>query len=590
MGRFALILLLCLGLCAPHAHAGPGSSFPRPAGLEPAVRFWTKVYTEVDTNGGFIHDDWRPGIIYETLRFDPGTSSATQDAAIDRARRRYAAALSTLGSGRRQGLTATERRVLALWPNSVTNRELRAAAERVRFQRGQADKFRAGLIRSGAWDGFIRRTFEEMDLPPDLAVLPHVESSFNPGARSHAGAAGMWQFTRLTGKAYLRIDDAVDERLDPHASTVAAGRLLQTNYRHLGSWPLAITAYNHGLAGMRRAVAATGSHDIGTIVARYDGPSFGFASRNFYACFLAALDIAKHPEPHFGKLRRARPDDHPQISMPAYLPVTSISRAFGVDQDTLRELNPALQQAVWRGAKHVPKGYRLRLPPGTDARGVELKQLAQVQGHQAQRSVRYHTVRRGETLSGIATRYDTTTKTLAALNGLRTKDPIRVGQTLKLPSVRGTAAVTRAELKPAAARAPAAGNAAQAKPTGGSGQAGARLYTVKRGDTLSDIAARHDVAVAELMRLNGLRDANRIRPGQTLKLPAAGVVAARAKSAGGRTVDRALRPAVYEVKAGDTLIDIARRHGVTTDQLLAANALSNAALIRPGQVLQIAVD
>ena len=159
-------------------------------------------------------------------------------------------------------------------------------------------------MRSGAWREHIAATFTKMGLPRELAALPHVESSFNTYAYSKVGAAGMWQFMRGTGRRFLRIDAAVDERLDPYRSTEAAASFLEQNYIVLGSWPLALTAYNHGPGGMKRAQEQLGTSDIVTIVRKYNSRSFGFASRNFYVAFLAALEIDSDPDKFFGSIRR----------------------------------------------------------------------------------------------------------------------------------------------------------------------------------------------------------------------------------------------------------------------------------------------
>src|SRR5262245_20063059 len=131
--------------------------------------------------------------------------------------------------------------------------------------------------------------FEREGLPVALTRLPLVESCFNVRAYSKVGAAGIWQFMPSTGRYYLRIDNAVDERRDPVTATVAAATHLKGNYEVLHSWPLAITAYNYCRAGMANAVSTVGSSDIVDIIQHYHGPAFKFASRNFYAEFLAAL-------------------------------------------------------------------------------------------------------------------------------------------------------------------------------------------------------------------------------------------------------------------------------------------------------------
>ena len=161
------------------------------------------------------------------------------------------------------------------------------------------------LQRAGSWESHIAQTLAAQGLPPEIAALPHVESSFQPTAMSKAGAAGMWQFIRSTGRRYLRIDGAVDERLDPYRSTEAAAQLLSYNYRLLGSWPLAITAYNHGAEGMRRARDQLGTDDIVRIVRQYQSPTFGFASRNYYCSFLAAMRLDRDPEKYFGNVTPA---------------------------------------------------------------------------------------------------------------------------------------------------------------------------------------------------------------------------------------------------------------------------------------------
>ena len=147
----------------------------------------------------------------------------------------------------------------------------------MRFQLGQADKFQEGLIRMGRWSGYIERVLEEHGVPHELVALPHVESSYNPRAYSRVGAAGIWQFTRSTGRLYLRVDHVVDERMDPFKASVGAARLLRDNHRRLESWPLAITAYNHGVAGIARATRKLGTRDIGAIAQRYRR-LFGYGS------------------------------------------------------------------------------------------------------------------------------------------------------------------------------------------------------------------------------------------------------------------------------------------------------------------------
>ena len=179
---------------------------------------------------------------------------------------------------------------------------MNGAAERVRAQRGTRERFKHGLEISRRYDRQFRKIFRDAGLPEDLAYLPHVESSFQPTAKSSAGAVGMWQFTTAAAKTFMPAGHShshrVDHRLDPFASAIGAARYLSFAYSKLGDWPSAITSYNHGIGGMKRAQDQVG-RDFVRIVETYASPAFGFASRNYYAQFLAALEIANNPVAYF---------------------------------------------------------------------------------------------------------------------------------------------------------------------------------------------------------------------------------------------------------------------------------------------------
>ncbi len=408
--------------------------------------------------------------------------------------------LERLATGQRSSLSAEERRVLALWPDDVTNAELSAAAGRLRFQLGQADRFRSGLVRAGTWRRYIEEVLERQGLPGELAALPHVESSFDPTAYSKVGAAGMWQFTRSTGLRYMRIDHIVDERRDPFLSTVAAARLLENNYSVLESWPLALTAYNHGVAGMRRAKRQQGTDDIETIVRNYSGRTFGFASRNFYVAFLAALDVDRDPERYFGSVTPSPAANTRTVEVPDFVTIDALERTLDIDRRRLRYWNPALMDPVWSGDKLVPRGYELRLPTAlTEDIGTRLAALPATERYTAQMPDIYHRVGRGDTISQIAERYRVSIRSLVELNGLRSRNFIRAGQVLRLPGNGEGTPMTLAQL--------AGGDV-------GSGEAG--TYIVRAGDNIDGIARRFGVDERVILARNGIRDRNRIFVGQEL--------------------------------------------------------------------------
>ena len=380
----ALALVLTTGACAssalgqtaegspPALSATSTGSLPRYAELQRDVDFWIRIYSGVPTSRGLLHDPVDLSIVYGEAEIPPGQpGSPERRAAIEAARERWRSALRQAADAVEAGAGSSSddvRRALGVWSAqgaTPTPAALREAAGRVRFQLGQADRFRAGLERSGAWRPHIARTLAAAGLPAELIALPHVESSFDPFAGSKVGAAGLWQFMPGTGKLYLRVDAAVDERYDPFRATEGAVQLLANNFRLLGSWPLALTAYNHGAAGMRRARDTMGTDDFAVIARRYRGSAFGFASRNFYPSFLAALTIDQDPGRWFPGVVRAPEAEYTEIELPRIAWMVDLQRTVGLPMTQLRELNPALREAAWRGERPLPAGYRLRLPAQT---------------------------------------------------------------------------------------------------------------------------------------------------------------------------------------------------------------------------------
>src|SRR5882757_9438245 len=442
--RFGFARLLLSGLlvllAATRALAAE-DPMPRPPELERDVQFWVRVYTEVDTNGGFIHDEHNLAVVYEKLHFAPNTSPRERERIVDLAKSKYAAALRRIASADGGPLSEDDQRILDMWGAEGTPSRLRDATDEMRFQLGQSDRFRAGLVRSGAWQTHIAETLANLGLPAELAVLPHVESSFNPAAYSKVGAAGLWQFMRSTGRRYMRIDNAVDDRMDPFRATEAAAQLLSYNYRLLGTWPLALTAYNHGAEGVRRAKETLGTDDIVKIVRQYHGKTFGFASRNFYVSFLAALEIDRNPDKYFQGVERAGEARFQEVIVPGFVQMSSLQRALKIDQQRLRELNPALLRSVWDGQRHVPKAYHLRLPIDGEKWTNEMlaARLSPNEFFAGQPEPRRYRVRRGDTVASVADQNGVTPEALARLNRMRTSGKLKVGRVINLPeSTAGT--------------------------------------------------------------------------------------------------------------------------------------------------------
>jgi len=432
IAAFALPLLFALGSAARAQTPDP---FTPPAELEKDVRFWIRVYTEVTTDQGLLHDDWNLGLVYEVLRFDPAASPAQRERRVAEAKTRYAALLKRLAAGSTDDLTAHEQRILRAFGPNASPRDFRDAIERIRFQLGQADRFHEGLIRAAAWEKEIARTLTQHGVPAEIAALPHVESSFNLAAYSKVGAAGLWQFMPSTARRFMRVDRVVDERLDPYSATEAAANLMLYNYRLLGTWPLAVTAYNHGPGGLRRAQDELGTSDIAVIVKRYQGATFGFASRNFYVAFLAALEVDRNAGRYFGPITRLPDTDSTLVELPDYIPVDALAKAFKVDLGALRVLNPALRPPVWNGSRFVPRGYALRLPGSAPHAEIAAawERLAPANRYLAQRSDGSHKIRRGDTLAAVAAANGVTLNRLLAANGWNADHTPARGETVRIP-------------------------------------------------------------------------------------------------------------------------------------------------------------
>jgi membrane-bound lytic murein transglycosylase D len=438
--------------------------FPVPAELQPQVEFWKKIFATYSTRQVVIHDALYLGRVYEVLDFQPWSDSGLSDAEIaaysqDKVRsekehiRAILLRLHQGGGTDPRNLSPEERKIWALFADvNNPSKFLEAAADdRIRSQAGLRERFAAGVEVSRRYLPEMERIFRRAGLPVELTRLPLVESCFNVRAYSKAGAAGIWQFMPVTARSYMRVDRVVDQRRDPIISTRAAAEHLKANYEVLGNWPLAITAYNHGRAGVANAVATVGSSDLMQIIRRYHGAAFKFASRNFYAEFLAALDVERNFSKYFGKLYPARPQETDSVIVPSSTSFRVVAEASNADVETLAELNPALTHDVVSGRRPVPKGYELRVPAGSAA-GFERRYVsvaapkvrrvarASERGRVAKASRRgqkveylVYRVERGQTLSGIAKRYGTTVSAIRHKNKLRANH-IRAGQRLVIPT------------------------------------------------------------------------------------------------------------------------------------------------------------
>jgi membrane-bound lytic murein transglycosylase D len=536
-GLMLLLLVWCYGVLAEPASS---SLFPLPDVLRPNVTFWKRVFAVLDRNGGLLHDMEDVSIVYHIWYNDMPSDGPLRQGMIDEARIRYRAILGALADGKRFDLTSDEQRVWELFKGKQHAMAFRAAMNTMRFQGGMRSRFAEGLVRSWSYLPEMEQIFAEVGVPLELTRLPHIESSFENRALSKVGAAGLWQIMPATGRLYsLRVSGYVDERLNIRAATLAAAQILRDNYEKLGTWPLAITAYNHGANGMKQAVDTVGTTDFGLIVQRYRGPLFGFASQNFYAEFLAALDLSQNYKQYFGDLLFAEPSRPVSIEArtggesSTFSAFVEPSRPVTLEARMVGELNPTIASP---SQFEAPLQASLMEPP--PSLGVESTPMPVV-------------VRPIPVAPPPVAAPSPVVLSSSAPEAPRPVSVERATLAQAPPAVMPSP-VSAAPLQPAAesrtltrVSPPVVSPPAPTLPP-----ARDKVYRVRPGDTLFTIAQRHETTVAALASMNSLSQRAGVKAGQTLRLPAAPqpVVSAEKTPQKGMIV-----PVVTPVKSAEAL-------------------------------------
>lgn len=465
--------------------------FPEPRGLSEAVLFWTDIFAKYSRNQVVIHDSRYLNVVYEVIDVRKGRSGWKK---VRQAKAGYKRMLKQMAANwdSPNSMTLAQRKLYARFAaySDIPGNPKKYAYRRVRSQQGQADSIAIGIKRSGRYIEQMETIFQQNDLPTDLVCLPLVESAFNTYSLSYVGASGMWQIMEHTARQYgLRIDRYIDERRDPILATHAAARLLKHNYNVAKSWPIAITAYNHGLQGMINAARGVNSYRITDIINHYDGRRFGFASRNFYPEFLAARDVYKNRKKYFPDVELDPPFTIVQMTLPDYIPPDALESYCGIRISDFRRLNPALKPAVFRKGGLLPKNYPINVHSLH-------KQFILAGYKNIPEKLRYaalpwnirHKILKNQTLSEIAKKYQTSVSEIVSANGLSNPRHIRAGQVLVIPG------------KPNTKKRP-------------------KTHLVKRGQTLEKIASMYNISQNEIVKLNAISNPGKIRSGQKLKIP-----------------------------------------------------------------------
>lgn len=347
--------------------------FTVPKGMEDRVQFWKDIYTKYTSDQGLLHDSKYVNLVYDSIDFSDITANAdlaprqkekARRKRVDEHKKEIAKRLKHLQDVK-DG-SKLEGEDLRFWEMFAKIDEPKKFIEasrkgRLRFQLGQRNQFIAGITQSGRYMRQMHEIFLQEGMPLELTRLPFVESSFNLRARSKVGASGLWQFMRSAARPYMRMDNAADERNDPLRATRAAAKKLRDNFQMLKSWPLAITAYNHGPSGVRRLTEKMGTTDIVELIDVRKG-RFGFASANFYASFLAALDVERNADKHFGLLEVLPEVRGAEVQLTKSQNAKDLMKWFGNDVDLAKLLNPHVTESVWLGKTPLTRKHILRVP------------------------------------------------------------------------------------------------------------------------------------------------------------------------------------------------------------------------------------
>ncbi|KYG63443.1 lytic transglycosylase domain-containing protein [Bdellovibrio bacteriovorus] len=346
--------------------------FSIPANLRDRVGFWFDIYTRYDSNKKVVHHAMYPWIVFKVIDISHIINAETPKARwmrnmkaddfVDEEIKKIKQAMKSLAEGQDVDDENPYQVAIAKAFENVEGslqENAQDALKNIRSQTGQKNFFAEGIEVSPLYLSGMEEIFRNHKLPVELTRIPFVESSFNRHAVSKVGASGIWQFMDYTGKSFMTVNDHIDERNSPFKATDAAARLLKENHMILKrSWPMAITAWNHGPSGIRRAAKAAESDDLGVIIANYQSKTFDFASSNFYCEFLAALYAEKYHEQIYKDLQYEKTLDLHTVKLARAISAKELLRRSGLAKEDFVMYNPDLKKALDRNVA-IPSGFSL---------------------------------------------------------------------------------------------------------------------------------------------------------------------------------------------------------------------------------------
>lgn len=353
------------------------TAFAIPKGMERQVQFWIDIYTKYTTEQGVIHDAENMDVIYEVVDFRDITSNGglniyakerLKQRRVDDLKKKIAKMLEKFRTVKdpEKELSAAELKIYKGFDHDDEPNKFKEAQQknRLRFQLGQKDRMQDAIFFSGRYLEDMEKIFRDAGMPIELTRLAFVESSFNVMARSKVGASGIWQIMPYTAKPYKMISPAIDKRNHPLDATKLATKLLRVNYNMLTDWPLAVTGWNHGPSGVRKMTEQNKTRSLATLVENVrTRKSFGFASRNFYASFLAALEVERNANKYFdNKAMWSQSLRAQELKLPVAIRYRDLLGWFNGDEDKTDVFNPHITRQVRKQGHIIPAKSVLYVP------------------------------------------------------------------------------------------------------------------------------------------------------------------------------------------------------------------------------------
>lgn len=351
------------------------TAFDIPKGMEKQVAFWMNIYSKYTTDQGVIHDTENLDVVYTEIDFKDIINDDSlnrfqkerrKQKLVDQKKKEVIEVLRKLDKvDNTDGLSDFEKKIWNMYVGNDEPHKFREAAtkSRVRFQLGQKDRMQTAIFFSGRYLEDMEKIYREAGLPIELTRLVFVESSFNVLARSKVGASGLWQIMRYTARPYKMVNDAVDQRNHPMAATKLAARLMKDNFHLLNAWPLALTGYNHGPTGVRKLTEKYKTRDLADLIQNVKSRrSFGFASRNFYACFLAVHEVEQNALKYFPKISWSQPLDAEEIKLPISIKYNELLTWFDGNDEKAQVFNPHINKQARKNRLAIPQRTLISIP------------------------------------------------------------------------------------------------------------------------------------------------------------------------------------------------------------------------------------